>query len=192
MASSKAVCGGDVPYHGWRGVTVHVLPPCQASIGVLLRARDRRAWHQGPHVPKRKSTKWYKGHVLIKIPGLDGFTRHFYKCCWSIIKSDVLATLVAFQCDDVRNLSVLNSAFLALILKREDDNQVKYLWLISLIYNFVKLVAKILANRLAEKLDILIALNQSAFFKGRCTRQLHACSANHQISPSTKAPSHTA
>jgi hypothetical protein len=87
---------------------------------------------------------------------------------------------------------MLNSAFLTLIPKSEDADQVKDFHPISLIHSFVKLVAKILANRLAEKLDILIALNQSAFFKGRCTRQLHACSANHQISPSTKAPSHTA
>lgn len=25
----------DVPYHGWRGVTVHALPPCQAGMGVI-------------------------------------------------------------------------------------------------------------------------------------------------------------
>lgn len=65
---------------------------------------------------------------------------------------------------------MLNSAFLTLIPKSEDADQVKDFHPISLIHSFAKLVAKILANRLAEKLDILIALNQSAFFKGRCTK----------------------
>jgi hypothetical protein len=39
--------------------------------------------------------------------------------------------------------------------------------LISLIHRFAKLVAKILANRLATFLDSLVATNQSAFIRGR-------------------------
>lgn len=39
---------------------------------------------------------------------------------------------------------------------------------ISLVHSFGKLITKILANRLAPKLDHLIAPNQSGFIKGRC------------------------
>ena len=33
---------------------------------------------------------------LDKAPGPDGFTGRFYKCCWSIIKNDVLAAVIFF------------------------------------------------------------------------------------------------
>jgi hypothetical protein len=36
VASSKTVCGGDVSYRGWCGVTVHALTPRQAGTGVPL------------------------------------------------------------------------------------------------------------------------------------------------------------
>jgi len=39
---------------------------------------------------------------------------------------------------------------------------------ISLIHSLAKLIAKILANRLAPFLDSLVATNQSAFIRGRC------------------------
>jgi hypothetical protein len=45
---------------------------------------------------------------------------------------------------------------------------VKDFQLISLIHNFAKLVAKLLANRLPGKLNEMVAANQSAFVKGRC------------------------
>ena len=42
-----------------------------------------------------------------------------------------------------------------------------YLIPISVVHSFAKLVTKILANRLASKLDQLVSPNQSAFTKGR-------------------------
>ena len=39
---------------------------------------------------------------------------------------------------------------------------------ISLVHSFAKLVTKILANRLAPRLDSLVSTNQSAFVRGRC------------------------
>jgi len=38
----------------------------------------------------------------------------------------------------------------------------------SLIHSFAKLVTKLVANRLASKLNEMVAANQSAFIKGRC------------------------
>ena len=32
-----------------------------------------------------------------KAPGLDGFSFHFYRVCWNIIKSDLIYIVTAFQ-----------------------------------------------------------------------------------------------
>jgi hypothetical protein len=39
---------------------------------------------------------------------------------------------------------------------------------ISLFHSFVKIISKLLANRVAPELDHLISLNQTAFIKKRC------------------------
>jgi hypothetical protein len=88
-----------------------------------------------------------------KAPGPDGFTGRFYKSCWPIIKSDIMAALIAAQCANIQNLWMLNSAFLTLIPKEEAADQVKDFRPISLIHSFAKLVTKILVNRLPRKLN---------------------------------------
>lgn len=103
-----------------------------------------------------------------KAPGRDGFTGRFYKTCWPIIKSDVMAALAAVQSGNFRNLQLLNTALLTLLPKKEDAVMVKDFRPISLIHSFAKLVTKLIAGRLAGKLSALVAANQSAFVKGRC------------------------
>ena len=34
---------------------------------------------------------------LDKAPGLDGFSFHFYRVCWNIIKSDLIRMVLPFQ-----------------------------------------------------------------------------------------------
>lgn len=55
-----------------------------------------------------------------------------------------------------------------LIPKEADASCAKDFRPISLIHSFAKLIAKILANRLAPLLSSLVATNQSAFVRGRC------------------------
>ena len=88
-----------------------------------------------------------------KVPGLDGFTRRFYKTCWSVIKHDVMVAIVAVQHGRVQHLDQLNSAYLTLLLKKAN------LWPISLINSFAKLVAKLMANMLASSLPDMISSN---------------------------------
>jgi len=102
-----------------------------------------------------------------KAPGPDGFTGRFYKSCWSIIKEDVMAALHAIWGKKFRNLWMLNSAYITLLPKRFDAEQVKDFRPISLVHSFAKLVTKILANRLASRLDKMVSPNQSAFIKKR-------------------------
>jgi hypothetical protein len=97
---------------------------------------------------------------------------------WATIKSlpadrapgpdDFLAAIIILQQGDARKLWLLNSAYLTLIPKKADAVLAKDFRPISLIHSFAKLIAKILANRLAPLLSSLVATNQSAFVCGRC------------------------
>jgi len=100
--------------------------------------------------------------------GPDGFTGHFYKSCWPIIKADFMTALVCLQQGDARRLELLNSAYITLIPKKLEALEAKDYRPISLVHSFAKLVTKMMANRLAPHLDKLVATNQSAFTRGRC------------------------
>ena len=108
-----------------------------------------------------------KGMPPDKAPGPDGFTGRFYKSCWAVIKNDVMAALHFLWTGNFRNLKKLNSAYITLIPKKTNAVQVKDYRPISLVHSFAKLVTKILANRLADRLDELVSSNQSAFIKKR-------------------------
>jgi len=62
---------------------------------------------------------------------------------------------------------MLNSAYITLIPKKADAEQVKDFRPISLVHSFAKLVTKILANRLACHLNVMVSPSQTAFIKGR-------------------------
>ena len=103
-----------------------------------------------------------------RAPGPDGYTGRFYKSCWQIIKSDLMAAILTLQQGDARKLWLLNSAYLTLIPKKEEAYLPTDYRPISLVHSFAKLFTKILANRLAPMLKELVATNQSAFVQGRC------------------------
>ena len=102
-----------------------------------------------------------------KAPGPDGFTGRFYKCCWAVIKNDIMAALQSLWSGNCRNLGKLNSAYITLIPKKSNAVQVKDFRPISLVHSFAKLLTKVMANRLAERLDEMVSPNQSAFIKKR-------------------------
>jgi len=102
-----------------------------------------------------------------KAPGPDNFTGNFYKACWPLIKDDIMAAVSAVWSRKFGNFNLLNSAYITLIPKKEDASHVRDFRPISLVHSFDKLIAKILANRLAGRLDQLVYPNQSAFIKGR-------------------------
>ena len=66
-----------------------------------------------------------------------------------------------------RNLWLLNSTYITLLPKKPDADLVKDFRPISLVHSFAKLVTKVLANRLAGRLDEMVSPNQSAFIKKR-------------------------
>jgi len=102
-----------------------------------------------------------------KAPRPDGFTGCFYKACWLIIKEDIMAAVSAVWSRNFANFGTLNSAYITLLPKKDGADQPKDFWPISLVHSFAKLITKMMANRLAGRLQQMVSPIQSAFIKGR-------------------------
>jgi hypothetical protein len=101
-----------------------------------------------------------------KAPGPDGFSIHFYRLCWEIIKPDLLRMIHGF----LRKEKIgggINSTFLALIPKEANPGTFERYRPISLCNASYKIVAKLLANRIKPLLQKLISPAQGGFVKGR-------------------------
>nr|GFA41432.1 RNA-directed DNA polymerase, eukaryota, reverse transcriptase zinc-binding domain protein [Tanacetum cinerariifolium] len=103
---------------------------------------------------------------IDKSLGPDVFTFGFYRRSWNLIENDVYDAVKYFFTYGVIPKGC-NSSFIALIVKIPDANTVKDFRPISLIGSFYKIVAKILANRLAGVLGDIVNEVQSAFIAGR-------------------------
>jgi hypothetical protein len=64
-----------------------------------------------------------------KAPGPDGFMALFYQTAWLLIKRDIMQALAALWSLDCRSLDYLNQAYLVLLRKKEDAEEVKAFWL---------------------------------------------------------------
>ena len=100
--------------------------------------------------------------------GADGFTNDFYKCCWDIIKFDIVSAFHSIHIQHCDHLAKINGAQVILIPKVEVAANPKDFRPMSLIHSFAKLFMKVLALRLSGYIDKLISDSQSAFIKGWC------------------------
>jgi hypothetical protein len=82
-----------------------------------------------------------------KSPGPDGFNTNFLKKCWPIISQDFYDLCEQFYQGDVC-LRSINGSFIVLILKKENAQLVGNFRPISLLNNSMKIITKLLANRL--------------------------------------------
>jgi hypothetical protein len=80
---------------------------------------------------------------------------------------DLMAAISAVWNRKFDNFGLLNSAYITLIPKHDGVVHVKDFRLISLVHSAAKLITKLLANRLSQKLNDMVSLIQSAFIKGR-------------------------
>ncbi|CAM8920557.1 unnamed protein product [Rhodiola kirilowii] len=101
-----------------------------------------------------------------KAPGLDGFPALFFQSNWDIIGKDVIE--VVLNCLNNNMLDVeLNETLIVLIPKVKEVERVEDLRPISLCKVVMKIITKVLANRLKEILPSIISQCQSAFIRGR-------------------------
>lgn len=106
-------------------------------------------------------------------PGLDKFNMGFLLEFWDVIKVDMKAVFEKFH-DSGRFVKSLNSTFIVLIPKVGGAANIKEFRPVSLIRSVYKLIAKVLARRMARVLDTVVGECEHA-----CRRQTYyGCSFN--------------
>ncbi|MCI18229.1 transposon TX1 putative protein [Trifolium medium] len=103
-----------------------------------------------------------------KSPGPDGFNFSFFKRFWDLIKREVGVMFDQFFTTATLPRS-LSSYFLTLIPMVDSPLRIGDFRPISLVGSLYKLVAKVLAGRLAKVMDKLISPNQIDFYPGKTT-----------------------
>jgi hypothetical protein len=97
-----------------------------------------------------------------KAPGPDGFYGLFLKVCWPIIKYDFYRLCEEFWEGSI-NLQSINDSFITLIPKILSPACPSDYRPISLLNICLKLITKLLANRLQSKILDLVHINQYGF-----------------------------
>ena len=98
--------------------------------------------------------------------GPDGYTSHFYHVCWDIIKQDLQEAIHSFFQGEPLPLSY-TCTNIALIPKVESPSTWSEYRPISLCNNSIKIITKVMNDKLAPFLPDLISGNQSGFVKGK-------------------------
>jgi hypothetical protein len=101
-----------------------------------------------------------------KSPGPDGFNNEFIKNCWSIIGKDVKDLIQDFYNGTV-SLESITSSFITLIPKMDSPSTPNDFRPISLLNIVLKIITKLLANRLQRIILKLVHKNQYGFLKSR-------------------------
>ncbi|KAL9665366.1 hypothetical protein QQ045_020785 [Rhodiola kirilowii] len=101
-----------------------------------------------------------------KGPGLDGFSALFYQSNWDVVSSDIIREVMMCLNNEVISRK-LNETLIVLVPKVQKVEKVEHLRAISLCNVVMKIVTKVLANRLKEILPDIISQSQSAFIGGR-------------------------
>jgi len=108
-----------------------------------------------------------------KAPGPDGFNGLFLKKCWPIVKGDFYTLCQDFYLGNL-NIESINTSYIILIPKTSSPESVNDYRPISLMNISLKLLTKILADRLQKVITLLIHTNQYGFIK---TRTIQDCLA---------------
>lgn len=123
-------------------------------------------------------------HQNNKSPGPDGFNGEFLKKCWPIIQQDFYQLCEAFHNGELC-LQSINGSYFTLVPKNDSPTLVGDFRPISLLNSSIKLITKILAERLQRVIIGLIHKNQYGFIKSRTIQDclawafefLHLCKA---------------
>jgi hypothetical protein len=117
-----------------------------------------------------------------KAPGPDGFNGFFMKKCWHIIKEDFYKL-----CEDFFQgylcIDSINNSFITLVPKINNPETISDYRPISLLNCSIKILTKLLADRLQQVIIPLIHRNQYGFIRSRsiqdclgwCFEYIHQC-----------------
>lgn len=113
--------------------------------------------------------------------GPDGFNNEFLRKCWNIVKNDFYLLCEAFYAEDVC-LRSINGSFITLIPKVDTPIRINDYRRISLLNSSIKIVTKLLANRLQPLITKLVHQNQYGFIKSKSIQDCLAWSLSTFIS----------
>jgi hypothetical protein len=120
-----------------------------------------------------------------KAPGPDGFNGMFLKTCWNIIREDFYQLCQDFWEGNL-TLQSLNNSLITLIPKTLSPEKVNDYRPISLLNCALKVITKLMADRLQKWILLLVHRNQYGFIKSRTIQDclawsfeyLHQCHAS--------------
>lgn len=99
-----------------------------------------------------------------KAPRPDGFNGAFIKACWPIIVEDFYELINDFYMGKI-NLQPINGPYISLIPKKDNPQQPRDFRPISPPNCSIKIITKLLANRLQKIILQLVHTNQYGFLK---------------------------
>jgi hypothetical protein len=101
-----------------------------------------------------------------KAPNPDGFNDLFFKKSWHIIRGDMYKLCQDFFHHQV-DLKSINHSFITLVPKKDNPESVNDFSPISLLNSSIKMISKLLANRLQSVALNVVHENQYGFIKGK-------------------------
>lgn len=111
-----------------------------------------------------KATAFQMG--ALKAPGSDGFPGLFFQKFWEVIQGDTCAAIKSFFSGNYV-LKKLNHTNIVLVPKVPHPETLPQFRPISLCNFSVKIISKVMANRLKKILNEIVSPHQSAFVPGR-------------------------
>lgn len=109
--------------------------------------------------------------IILDLPndkalGPDGFNSFFFRKAWHIIREDMYRLCMDFysHMDDIKSIS---SSYITLVPKKDNPESVNDFRPISLLNSTIKVITKLLANRLQAHALQVVHENQYGFIKGR-------------------------
>lgn len=125
-----------------------------------------------------------------KSPGIDGFNPAFFQAYWDIVKEDVVGFCRTFMDTGVVPEGV-NRTLVCLIPKVKNPKHMSDLRPISLCNVLMRILSKVMTNRLKPCLNSIVSVHQSAFIEGRMLTDnaLIAFEINHFIRRKTQGKS---
>lgn len=112
----------------------------------LIQPQDDLSWLHQPFT-QEEINEVVSSMPTQKSPSLDGFNTDFIKRCWPLIKEDFYALCQGFYEENIC-LQSINGSYITLVPKVDTPLTVSDFRPISFLNTCIKLITKILANRL--------------------------------------------
>jgi exonuclease III/ribonuclease HI len=126
---------------------------------------DHKRWCEMEYTEAEINEALHQMHPL-KAPGPDGLPALFYQKYWHIVGTEV-RKLVLNILNHNEQPHAINNTFVVLIPKGKNPSSPKDYRPISLCNVVMKIVTKVIANRLKQTLPDVVDMEQSAFVQGR-------------------------